>query len=173
MSDRQPGDLSGPSALARGVIIGLHAGDRPSLENVERRRSELWTLAFIVMLGLAVSVVLLTISTPNAELRDRIIRLPGFRYGLIAFPVIVAVLVTEKERHLRRLSRMLIEERVLTAALSNRLKELATLHEAGKAVNSVLAPRTSSTSSCRARSNCSPPTAVRSCSSTHPRSSAW
>jgi len=117
----------------------MHAGDRPSLEKVERRRSELWTLAFIVMLGLAVSVVLLTVSTPNAELRDRIIRLPGFRYGLIAFPIIVALLVTEKERHLRRLSRMLIEERVLTAALSNRLRELATLHEAGKAVNSVLA----------------------------------
>ncbi len=140
MSGRDRAEPTSESLLEHEArLLGMHSGRRISLEGVERRRSELWTLAFIVMLGLAVSVVLLTVSTPNAELRDRIIKLPGFRYGLIAFPVIVALLVTEKERHLRRLSRMLIEERVLTAALSNRLKELATMHEAGKAVNSVLA----------------------------------
>jgi diguanylate cyclase (GGDEF)-like protein len=44
----------------------------------------------------------------------------------------------EKERHLRRLSTLLVNERVLGAALSNRLKELAVLYEAGKALNSVL-----------------------------------
>ena len=44
----------------------------------------------------------------------------------------------EKERHLRRLATLLVDERVLGAALSNRLKELAMLYEAGKAMNSVL-----------------------------------
>ncbi len=44
----------------------------------------------------------------------------------------------EKERHLRRLAKLLVDERVLGAALSNRLKELAMLYEAGKAMNSVL-----------------------------------
>src|SRR5260370_32727320 len=46
--------------------------------------------------------------------------------------------VLEKEVHLRRLTRLLLGERVLTAALSNRLKELAALVTVGKAVNSVL-----------------------------------
>ena len=52
--------------------------------------------------------------------------------------VALAVYVMEKEHHLRRLARTLIDERVLGAAMSNRLKELATLYEAGKAMNSVL-----------------------------------
>src|SRR5205823_1355852 len=46
--------------------------------------------------------------------------------------------VLEKEVHLRRLTRLLLDERVLTAALSNRLKEVAALMTVGKAVNSVL-----------------------------------
>ena len=132
-------DHSGEPTLDHELrIAGIHRAT-PSLETVERRRSELWTMAIVVMLGLAVSLVLLTVSTDNEELRNRIIKLPGFRAGLIAFPFVVAILVMEKERHLRRLTRLLFEERVLTAALSNRLKELATLHDAGKAVNSVLA----------------------------------
>jgi signal transduction histidine kinase len=49
-----------------------------------------------------------------------------------------ALYVLEKEVHLRRLTRLLLDERVLTAALSNRLKELAALVTVGKAVNSVL-----------------------------------
>jgi signal transduction histidine kinase len=49
-----------------------------------------------------------------------------------------ALYVLEKEVHLRRMTRLLLDERVLTAALSNRLKELAALVTVGKAVNSVL-----------------------------------
>jgi diguanylate cyclase (GGDEF)-like protein len=52
--------------------------------------------------------------------------------------VALAGYVMEKERHLRRLANLLVNERVLGAALSNRLKELAVLYEAGKALNSVL-----------------------------------
>jgi two-component system, OmpR family, sensor histidine kinase KdpD len=44
----------------------------------------------------------------------------------------------EKERHLRKLSRLLIDERVLTTALSNRLREVELLLGAGKAMNDVL-----------------------------------
>lgn len=115
-------------------MVGIRDFKTPSLEAVERRRSELWTMAFLAMVGLAIGVVLLSITSERSQL----IRTPGFRAGLVVFTLAIAVYVLEKERHLRRLTRMLVDERILTAALSNRLKELATLCEVGKAVNSVL-----------------------------------
>ena len=60
------------------------------------------------------------------------------RVGLVLLTLAFALYVLEKEVHLRRLTRLLLDERVLTAALSNRLKELAALVTVGKAVNSVL-----------------------------------
>jgi signal transduction histidine kinase len=60
------------------------------------------------------------------------------RVGLVLLTMAFALYVLEKEVHLRRLTRLLLDERVLTAALSNRLKELAALVTVGKAVNSVL-----------------------------------
>ena len=42
----------------------------------------------------------------------------------------------DKERHLQKLSRLLTDERVLTAALSNCLRELSLLLQAGKAMSS-------------------------------------
>lgn len=120
---------------AEARIVGIREFSTPSLEAVERRRSELWTMAFLLVVGLAIGVVLLSASSDRA---DGVVRLPGFRIGLVVFTLAIVVYVLEKERHLRRLTRLLMDERVLTSALSNRLKELATLCEVGKAVNSVL-----------------------------------
>jgi two-component system sensor histidine kinase KdpD len=60
------------------------------------------------------------------------------RVGVVVLTMAFALYVLEKEVHLRRLTRLLLDERVLTAALSNRLKELAALMTVGQAVNSVL-----------------------------------
>ena len=51
----------------------------------------------------------------------------GFRIGTVLLVVGLAFYFVEKERHLRRLAKLLTDERVLGAALSNRLKELAVL----------------------------------------------
>ena len=115
-------------------IVGIRDFHTPSLEAVERRRSELWTVAFLAMVGLALGVVLLSVSADSAHL----IRTAPVRFGVVAVTLALVAYVLEKERHLRRLTRLLMDERVLTAALSNRLKELAMLCEVGKAVNSVL-----------------------------------
>ena len=53
-------------------------------------------------------------------------------------PIGFCVYAIDKERHLRKLSRLLTDERVLTAALSNRLRELSLLLQAGKAMNAAL-----------------------------------
>src|SRR5207248_9983701 len=44
----------------------------------------------------------------------------------------------EKELHLHKLSLLLVDERVLSTALTNRLHEVSLLLDAGKAINSVL-----------------------------------
>jgi len=116
-------------------IVGIKGFSTPSLEAVDRRRSQLWTVAFASLAALAAAVGLLT-STGGHHLgfANRL----GFRIGTVVLVLALAGYVMEKERHLRRLATLLVNERVLGAALSNRLKELAILYEAGKALNSVL-----------------------------------
>ena len=116
-------------------IVGIRDFSSPSLEMVDRRRSQLWTIAFAGLVCMAAAVGLLTsASAHDLGFANRF----GFRAGTVVLVIALGVYVMEKERHLRRLSRLLVNERVLGAALSNRLKELAMLYEAGKAMNSVL-----------------------------------
>jgi signal transduction histidine kinase len=119
-------------------VVGLREVSSPSLEAVEARRWQLWTIAFFVMAALAIAMVLVSFDTTFGFGGFQLVNLGGFRVGVILLTLAFAAYVFEKEVHLRRLTRLLIDERVLTAALSNRLKELATLCAVGKAVNSVL-----------------------------------
>ena len=66
------------------------------------------------------------------------LRTPALRLGLIALSGIFCAYVIEKEVHLGRLTRLLADERVLTAALTNRLHEVQLLLGAGKAMNAGL-----------------------------------
>ena len=116
-------------------IVGIKGFSTPSLEAVDRRRSQLWTVAFAGLVCMAAAVGLLTSAGGHhLGFANRL----GFRLGTVVLVMALAGYVMEKERHLRRLSTLLVNERVLGAALSNRLKELAVLYEAGKALNSVL-----------------------------------
>src|SRR6266550_3247550 len=116
-------------------VVGLRDFSTPSLEAVERRRWQLWMVAFVVMAALSAGLALMASS--GATSVGLFKHLP-VRVGLVLLTMGFALYVLEKEVHLRRLTRLLLDERVLTAALSNRLKELAALVTVGKAVNSVL-----------------------------------
>src|SRR5438270_3334672 len=116
-------------------VVGLRDFSTPSLEAVERRRWQLWMVAIVVMAALAAGLVLMASSGANSVGLFK--HLP-VRVGLVLLTMAFALYVLEKEVHLRRMTRLLLDERVLTAALSNRLKELAALVTVGKAVNSVL-----------------------------------
>jgi signal transduction histidine kinase len=120
-------------------IVGIREFTSPSLEAVERRRSELWTIAFLAISVLAIGMMLLSVGGDSVRRTQHITHMPAFRLALLASTLGLTAYVLEKERNLRHLTRLLMDERILTAALSNRLKELATLCEVGKAVNSVLA----------------------------------
>src|SRR5437879_2369626 len=62
----------------------------------------------------------------------------ALRVSIVLLSVAFCAYGIEKERHLHRLSRLLVDERVLSTALTNRLHEVSLLLDAGKAINSVL-----------------------------------
>ena len=104
-------------------IVGLKSFSTPSLDVVEQRRSQLWKVMIAMLTGLAAVAVVSSL---------------WMRLSVLAVTVSFALYAFEKERNLRRLTFLLADERVLTAALSNRLHEITSLLEVGRAVNSVL-----------------------------------
>jgi hypothetical protein len=112
---------------------GIRGG--PTLDAVDRRRSQLWTLVFAGLVALAAGIALLASGTVGD------LGIAGtlpFRIGTIVLVVALAAYVVEKEMHLRRLSQLLIAERVTAATMHERLRELEALQAAGTAMNSVL-----------------------------------
>ncbi len=114
-------------------IAGLHELEPPTLEAVERRRLQLWLITLLLLVSVAAGLVILAFFPVN--------RLPAWldpeivEYGLLGLIVLFCAYAIEKELQLRRLTNLLVEEKVLTAALTNRLLELSALLEAGKAIN--------------------------------------
>jgi two-component system, OmpR family, sensor histidine kinase KdpD len=122
-------------------LVGLKDFHSPTLEAVERRRWQLWLVTIVAVLGAS---ALVTIASVWPYLLERIgidngqLSTSTFRVLMLILTVVFTGYTAEKETNLRRLTKMLIDERVLTAALSNRLSEVSALLEAGKAMNSVL-----------------------------------
>jgi two-component system, OmpR family, sensor histidine kinase KdpD len=108
-------------------LVGLRGFSTPTLEDVERRRLQLWLVTVVILVGACAAIGLASADHPHI-----------LRVGVAALAVAFTGYTVEKELHLRRLTRMLVEERVLSAGLNNRLQELTALLEAGKAINSVL-----------------------------------
>ncbi|MBK5308219.1 MAG: sensor domain-containing diguanylate cyclase [Frankiaceae bacterium] len=117
-------------------VSGIRGDVLPSLEQIEKRRFELWLLSTVLLVGLTLSLAILSMWSPE-DMHSLLVR-PYVRYGVLALAIVLSAYSVEKEMNLRRLSRMLLDERLLTTALSNRLHEISTLLDAGRAVNSTL-----------------------------------
>jgi two-component system sensor histidine kinase KdpD len=117
-------------------VVGLTDVHAPSLEAVERRRLQLWIVMAILLVTITVGAVLLSV-WPSPTIRSWASTW-FLRLGIVLLSAGFCAYAIEKELHLRRLSALLIDEQILTASLSNRLKEVSFLLEAGKAMNSVL-----------------------------------
>jgi diguanylate cyclase (GGDEF)-like protein len=115
---------------------GMRGDVLPSLEQVERRRFELWLVSTGLLVALTAALGILSL-WPADQIHDLLVR-PVVRYGLFGLAVVVSAYSVEKELSLRRVSRLLVDERLLTTALTSRLHEISTLLDAGKAVNSTL-----------------------------------
>ena len=133
----QPDTTEGlPGSIATEArIVGLRDFSTLSLEAVEHRRIQLWILTSIMLVSVSVGVVVLPIwPTSNGS----VISSGPLRWGIVLMSIGFCAYAIDKERHLQKLSRLLTDERVLTAALSNRLRELSLLLQAGKAMNAAL-----------------------------------
>ncbi|MGH9195652.1 MAG: GAF domain-containing protein, partial [Acidimicrobiia bacterium] len=125
-----------PKAIQREArVAGLRDFESPTLEAIERRRTQLWLIASMALIGLSGTAVLITFpSSPIGWVRD----LYSVRILYLGFTVLISLYLVDKEFRLRRISRTLVDERVLNAALSNRLKEVSLLSDVGKAMNELL-----------------------------------
>jgi two-component system, OmpR family, sensor histidine kinase KdpD len=133
-------DVPNQEELSEGIrrearVVGLREFRAPSLETVERRRLQLWILTTVMLVSVSLGVVALSIwpVTQKGPLSPSVLRA-----SIVLLSVAFCAYGIEKERHLHRLSRLLVDERVLSTALTNRLHEVSLLLDAGRAINSVL-----------------------------------
>ena len=117
-------------------VSGIRGKHLPSFEQVERRRFELWLMSTLLLMGVMAAMVTLTLWDPDDM--SQVLRHPIARFAMLGLPVVLSGYTIEKELSLRRVSRLLMDERVLTTALTNRLHEISALLDAGRAVNSTL-----------------------------------
>ena len=122
--------------LRKAARISGMRGALPSFEQVEKRRFELWLVSTLLLLGVMGAMVALTMWEP--EDMSAALRHPIARFAMLALPVALSGYTIEKEMSLRRVSKLLMDERLLTTALTNRLHEITALLDAGRAVNSTL-----------------------------------
>jgi diguanylate cyclase (GGDEF)-like protein len=108
----------------------------PDLEMVEHRRMQLWVMTLLLFLS---SITALGLIVFGVEVRLPPWLGPGRVAGsLIGLSVLFSAYAVDREIVLRRLTRQLIQERVLSASLKSRLDEAQTLLEAGKVLTAGL-----------------------------------
>jgi len=114
-----------------------------ALAAVNRRRAELWTISTILVMTLTVAVALLSLGRDLLPEALRLRDLPSWIAAVLISGLTLAFLiyVWEKERNLRLVTRLLLEERVHSNALADRVSQMARLSEVGKAVNSAVEQR--------------------------------
>lgn len=119
--------------LSEARIVGLGSVETPTLEAVDRRRTQLWTLCLVTILGVTAILGLGRFEGSTdwaANTRLHIL--------LVTLVVGMGVYLADRERHLRVVTRLLVDERALTTALVQRLGEVRTLLGVAKALNSSL-----------------------------------
>jgi signal transduction histidine kinase len=132
---RKPGSTED---IARAAGIGPR---RPvTLSEINRRRTQLWSISIFIVLSIAGVFLLYRAgydSLPDIlQFKD----VTSYVVLVLIVGLVLALLlyVVDNEGRLRKLSELLVEERVLSAALSNRLSEISALSEVGKAINTTL-----------------------------------
>jgi two-component system, OmpR family, sensor histidine kinase KdpD len=119
-------------------VITLGEAEPPQLEDVQHRRRQLFALLLLVFVLVAGGLVLLAVASDLFGRPLPFVDVDVLRIGFVLLAVAFALYVREKERALNRVERALIEERVLSAALEGRVRELTSILRAGRAVASTL-----------------------------------
>jgi two-component system sensor histidine kinase KdpD len=125
--------------MGRDSVITLTEGAPPDLKEIRARRRQLFRVLILVMVLVSVGVLLVSYAS-EAVLHERLPFLNAnvLRIAFLVLAVAFTLYVWERERALSKMEAALIEERVLSTALSNRVRELTALSQASRAVASVL-----------------------------------
>jgi signal transduction histidine kinase len=121
-----------------------HAGVRHkklTLSDVDKRRTQLWSTSLFLVVAVTVAIALVYLGGDFIPDEFQIFEdLTNWVIVVLVGGLALAFLVyvIEKEISLRKLATLLVEERVLSAALSNRLAEISAFSEVGKAINTTL-----------------------------------
>ena len=107
----------------------------PTLEELERRRWHLWLVAGFLMVAVSAAVVLVVVQ-PDAA--DSALDNPALRWAFLALTAGFLVYVFQQERTFRRVLRELLDQRERAATLETRVRDLTTMADAARAVNSSL-----------------------------------
>lgn len=83
-----------------------------SVETIDARRVQLWAIVSAVLVGLGLMMAVLSVRTGDDSIRTVITAQPAFRFGLVLVLAGFAGYIFEQERQLRRLTRLLVEERI-------------------------------------------------------------
>jgi signal transduction histidine kinase len=109
------------------------------LSDVDRRRTQLWTLALVVMVVLSAAVAVLSLS---GQVTYQSFGLENHEWipGVLVVGLALAFLlyVYDKNRSLRRLEELLIEERIFSSGLTTRLSDVSSLSEVARALTTTL-----------------------------------
>lgn len=127
------------SVIAQAKAAGIRDPDRPVLEWLDRRRARIWIAAAVAAITISTGLLIVSIIGDIFDRQNLVDAAASWiKWVLVAVCVLFGVYVVDKELAIRRLSKALLDEKVMTTALSNRLKELSALADAGKAINSIL-----------------------------------
>lgn len=140
MAVRKRLSRSGTAAeVARAAGIKLDEGQL-TLAQIDRRRTQLWTISLFVILALTGVVAAYWLAYDILPASIQLESFSSYVLGVLMVGLLLAfvVYIVDKELRLRGVAHLLIEERILSAALSNRLSEISALSEVGKAINTTL-----------------------------------
>lgn len=126
-----------PDDVARSAGVNRR---KLSLSEVDRRRVQLWAISVFLVASVTVAIALYSLGADflpvSLDFKDLTTWIIVVLVGGLALAFLVYVI--EKELSLRRLTSLLIEERILSTALSNRISEISALSELVKSVNATL-----------------------------------
>ena len=119
--------------LPPGQVTRLQSFRTPDLDTIDCRRMQLWSAALVLLI--VATAALATVSVWGAAPLPEWMTPFVLSCGLVGLVGLFSTYVVQQELRLRRLSRRLVREKLLTAALTSRLEETGALLEAGRAVN--------------------------------------
>lgn len=108
----------------------MHA---PDLSVVDKRRLQLWGMTLLLLAACAGGLALA--SALGAPFLPSWLGADTLRLALVTLIVLFSLYAIDAELRLRALTRRLVEERVLTAALTHRLAEVDALLEVGRSLS--------------------------------------